>query len=286
MNYPFKNQALNEKIKTSGYVVLPFFSEGEVEQLLSFYNQHHSSSIPGFYASSHSKDTEFRKLMSNEIKRVILDASKVEFSHVEFLGGSFIVKTKEQEHRLNPHQDWSIVDENNSDSFNIWIPLVDVNQDNGAIRVAPKSHLWFSNYRGPNIPDPLSNQMEQLWESMIDLPMKKGEALIYNHKLYHGSTPNKLDTHRIAAVFGLKHVNAGMRYYFGNNGVVEVYESTADFYLNGNIQEGNKELKLVDQTSIRSIPKSSLPFDFDEIESKKATNNNLFSRLLKKFQIR
>ena len=77
-----------------------------------------------------------------------------------------------------------------------------------------------------------------------------------------------------------------MRYYFGNNGVVEVYESTADFYLNGNIQEGNKELKLVDQTSIKSIPNSSLPFDFDEIESKKATNNNLFLRLLKKFQIR
>ena len=191
MNYPFKNQTLNNEISESGYVILPFFNSVEVEHLLSFYKKNHSSSVPGFYASSHSSDIEFRKLMSDEIKKSIFSSTQVHFENVAFLGGSFIVKTNKQVDRLNPHQDWSIVDENNSDSFNIWIPLVDVNQDNGAIRVAPKSHLWFSNYRGPNIPDPLSNQMEQLWESMIDLPMKKGEALIYNHKLYHGSTPNK-----------------------------------------------------------------------------------------------
>lgn len=286
MNYPFKNQNLNNEISESGYVILPFFNSVEVEQLLSFYKKNHSSSVPGFYASSHSTDIQFRKLMSDEIKKSILSSTQVYFENVAFLGGSFIVKTNKQVDRLNPHQDWSIVDETTSDSFNIWIPLVDVNKDNGAIKVAPKSHLWFTNHRGPNIPDPLSNRIEVLWESMIDLPMKAGQALIYNHKLYHGSTPNRTKSDRIAAVFGLKHVEDPMRYYYGNNEVVEVYESNANFFLSGNIQHGNQELKLVAKSTIQSLPSPNLPLEYRKQANTDSTVKKLLSSFLKKFQLK
>lgn len=285
MNYPFQEQSLNNKISDSGYVITPFFSPDEVQSLLNIFLTNHNSSIPGFYASSHSSDKGFRKSMSDKIRKAIISSTKIGFENVEFLGGSFIVKTKDEKNRLNPHQDWSIVDERHSDSFNIWIPLVDVNNDNGAIRVVPKSHLWFSNQRGPNIPDPLDKYQERVWDKMIDLPMKAGEALIYNHKLYHASTPNITDELRVAAVFGLKQKDKPMFYYFGNDSDVEVYKSNVDFFLSGNIQEGNKELELITKSSLEvGINNNQLPSEFNDSNIKVKSGVNLFLSLLKKLR--
>jgi ectoine hydroxylase-related dioxygenase (phytanoyl-CoA dioxygenase family) len=42
-----------------------------------------------------------------------------------------MVKSKGENGSLHPHQDWNIVDEREFNSYNIWLPLVDVNAENG-----------------------------------------------------------------------------------------------------------------------------------------------------------
>lgn len=240
-----KDPSLDNTLLNEGYVVVPFLDQLQVEELKEFFYEHHPNDIPGFYASAHSQDLEFRSRMNDKIKSVYAEAIEKYFSNCEALGGSFVVKTKTQKEKLHPHQDWNIVDEKQYRSFNIWVPLLDLNEENGAIRVLPKSHLWGENYRGPNIADARQQELGAIWEKMHTLIMKAGEALIYDHRLYHASYPNTKDEFRLACVFGIKPAEADMFYYFGKNNNVEVYKSSVDFFMSGDIQKGPEVLELV-----------------------------------------
>ena len=240
-----KDSVLDQRLLKEGYVVVPFLTPNQVEKLKDFFYKNHQNEIPGFYASAHSKDLAFRNRMNEKIKSAYADAIEKYFSNCEALGGSFVVKTKNQNEILQPHQDWNIVNEKKYRSFNIWVPLVDLTEENGAIRVLPKSHLWGENYRGPNIPDSRQDELAAIWEKMETLLMTAGEALIYDHRLYHASYPNIKDEFRLACVFGIKPAEADMFYYYGREKDIEIYKSNVAFFMEGNIQQGPEVLELV-----------------------------------------
>ena len=183
--------------------------------------------------------------MNERIKAVFQRGVDEYFYQCKPLGGSFVVKSNSQKERLHPHQDWNIVDEEMYRSFNIWIPLVDLTMENGVIKVMPKSHRWMKTFRGPNLPDLFENVHEDIWKSMQPLYMKAGEALIYDHRLFHASEPNLTEKLRLAAVFGIISEKTPMYYYCGNNGNVEIFESNPDFFLNEDIQKGPEILRKV-----------------------------------------
>lgn len=246
---------LDLKLLEEGYVVVPFLDENSVQELKAFFFENHPQEIPGFYATAHVPDIAFRKKMNEKIKSVFASAIDKYFVNCEALGGSFVVKSKSQQERLHPHQDWNIVDETQYRSFNIWVPLVDLTEQNGAIRVLPKSHLWGLNYRGPNIPESNPDKIEDIWNDMQTLMMKAGEALIYDHRLYHASYANQTDELRLATVFGIKPSQAEMYYYFGEGEKIGVYKSSVDFFMEGNIQQGPQVLERVGEIASQSSKK-------------------------------
>lgn len=257
-NQVLKSLELDQLLNEQGYVVVPFLDKNAIEELKQFFFNNHPEPIPGFYATAHSSDIPFRNKMNDKIKSVFQSSIDSYFVNCEALGGSFVVKTKSQTERLHPHQDWNIVDENKYRSFNIWVPLVDLSEKNGAICVLPESHLWGLNYRGPNIPDKRADQLEKFWGEMKTLHMQAGEALIYDHRLYHASFPNKTDKYRLASVFGIKPKTAEMYYYYGTEKSIDVYESSIDFFMNGDIQNGPKELKKIKQITLKSLKEKSV----------------------------
>lgn len=240
-----KNNELDIALLNEGFVVVPFLNADQVNKLSNYFYENHPQDIPGFYATAHVKDIDFRKKMNHKIKEVFSDAIEAYFENCEALGGSFVVKSNLQKERLHPHQDWNIVDESKYRSFNIWVPLLDLSEENGAIRVLPKSHLWGLNYRGPNIPESNPNKIEPIWNEMQTLLMKAGEALIYDHRLYHASYPNQKKELRLASVFGIKPKAAEMFYYFGEDGKIGIYKSSVQFFLEGDIQLGSEVLEKV-----------------------------------------
>ncbi len=259
MQQILSNIALDQTLATEGFVVVPFIAEAQVLELRDYFTANHAAAIPGFYATAHSTDITFRKKMNAQIKSVFEKPIAELFQNCTALGGSYVVKSKAQEERLHPHQDWNIVDETAYRSFNIWVPLVDLNQNNGAIRVAPASHLWVDSFRGPNIPDCLAEFNETIWQQMKTLEMKAGEALIYDHRLYHASFPNHTDEPRIATVFGIVPKDAQLFYYFGNGATVDVYKSSLDFFMEGNIQNGPETLQKVQTINAPIFQFKALP---------------------------
>ncbi len=259
MNQILVDKQLDEQLLKDGYVVVPFLDEIRVKELFDFFYDNHASEIPGFYATAHSVDIPFRKKMNEQIKAVFEQPIKTFFHNCKPLGGSYVVKSKSQEERLHPHQDWNIVDESKFRSFNIWVPLVNLNEENGAIRVVPGSHLWVNNFRGPNIPDYFGDYNEVIWNRMKTLNMKAGEALIYDHRLFHASYANKTDNLRIATVFGIIPDEAQMFYYYGNGENVDVYESNVNFFMEGNIQKGPEILNKVQTINPPTVTVTALP---------------------------
>lgn len=240
--------ALDEQLLKEGYVVIPFLSENEVANLVNFYYENHSVVTDGMYATAHVSDISFRVKMNDYIKKIFARAIDETFVNSNPLGGSFIAKGKGNKGTLHPHQDWNIVDEERYRSFNIWVPLVDLNENNGAIKILPQSHAWLKTYRSANISSAYSEVNDLLWEKTIPLFMKKGEALIYDHRLLHASGENFSDELRLAAVYGIIPKDAQMYYYHkADENTVEVFESNPDFFLYGNIFEGPKGLNSIEK---------------------------------------
>lgn len=239
-----KNRNLDTQLLAEGYVVVPFLNDEEIKALTDFYYTHHSSVQEGMYATAHVPNIDFRMKMNDYIKQVFKRAIDEYFMNSNPLGGSFIAKGKGERGTLQPHQDWNIVDEERHRSFNIWVPLVDLQEQNGAIKILPKSHRWLKSYRSANINSAFSEVNDVLWNELTPLFMKKGEALIYDHRLLHASGENHTDEIRLAAVYGIIPQDAAMKYYHQKDDhTVEVYASNPDFFLYGNIFEGPKGLQ-------------------------------------------
>ncbi|MCZ2393081.1 MAG: phytanoyl-CoA dioxygenase family protein [Chitinophagales bacterium] len=239
-----KEQNFDKQLLEKGYVIVPFLDEQTVSELKTFYYENHPQGHEGMYATAHVSDISFRIKMNDFIKEKFQKSIDQYFQNCNPLGGSYIAKAKGGNGALVPHQDWNIVDETVYRSFNIWVPLVDLNENNGALMIEPGSHLWDFNYRSANIPFAYPEKEESLWKNMLSLRMKAGESLIYDHRLIHASPENHTDEIRLACVYGIIPEGAQMYYYHKNeHGDIEEYESNTDFFLYGNIFEGPKGLK-------------------------------------------
>lgn len=230
-----QNEQLDSQLAKEGYVVVPLLNEVEVNDLLNVFNAAHPDEIVPFYATAHHESPEFRNEMNLAIVKAISKQVDEVFNDCRLLGGSFIVKTKSDHSLLQPHQDWNIVDERQFRSFNIWIPLVDLTEMNGAIEILPKSHDWVRGIRHSSIPCAYQQVHHLVWENMKPLYMKAGEALIYDHSLLHASKANNSDSRRIACASGVIPNEAQMFFYWNNNGTIERFESNPEYFMAENI---------------------------------------------------
>ncbi len=238
-----KNDADDAFLEKEGYIVVPFLDAEAVSRLLQLYYDNHKETKEGLYATAHSSDYDFKKGLSDAILKEFNPPIADIFFECRALGGSYIAKYKGEKGVLYPHQDWNIVDEDIFRSFNIWVPLVDTNLNNGGIAVLPGSHKFVKSYRGVNIPDPFMHVNGHTWQYHKNLDIKAGQALIYDHRLLHASAVNQTDVPRVAVVFGIIPSAAQMRLYYMENEVVGEYENEVDFFFKKDILKGPQGLK-------------------------------------------
>ena len=210
----FKNNDYNNSLREKGYIILPFLKKAELEKLNSVFYDFVPQSTDRFFATTHSPDLNLRKSANQAIQEAIKEPISLYFSDGKPLGGAFITKPVGNKGILPLHQDWNIVDETKFRSYNIWIPLVDVNEHNGAVFVLESSHNKTTSYRGPGIASPFSQITDEVMKAMTCLNMKAGEALIYDHALWHLSPENKSNQNRPAMVLGMIPRLAEMRSYY------------------------------------------------------------------------
>lgn len=249
-----KDTKLNEQLFQKGYITLPFLDAAAVVALRKIYfDRHGNDTVEGLYVSSKGKPWNELLEISNAIKGVIEPSVDLYFQNVQKIGGAFVVKTPDKNGILQPHQDWSIVDENRYRSFAIWIALQDTDDHNGAMYVLPGSHEWIRGYRHITIPSVYGKVYDLTWKYMVPVHLKAGEAVVFDHSLAHASKPNISDRPRIASVNTIISENATFRICCNHNGVVEEYECPSDFYVKPEAQNAPFDLPKIKNTDFKMV---------------------------------
>jgi len=192
-----------------------------------------------------SSDLSYRRQITKELKRIFISKLEVLFPKHKVALCTFIgKKSNEPYSKVDLHQDRSFADEANLKTFGVWCPLVDVNEQNGCFQVVQKSH-WLNSVPRSSNGFPYSQEILSLMKQryLTSVPMRAGQALVYDNRLFHGSFPNLTSAERVAAICVLTPKDSPVLLYYRDPQVpnkLEVFKVDDAFY-DSYIQESKPE---------------------------------------------
>lgn len=214
----FKDQNLSKDFDRDGFVKVPFLDDEGVILFRSFIEKY----LPVF------QECKYQTCSTTDLSNpaIVDDVDVFVSSHIQpyvdkYLTnyqpilGNYLVKKPGPDSSIPIHQDWTFVDESKFYSLSIWCALQDTDQNNGNLQVIPKTHKMSPNLRSsPSFLSGFSSIMEKIRSDLMDIPLKAGEAILYNHALLHASPPNNSDKTRTALIFGATHAEAQLLHYY------------------------------------------------------------------------
>ncbi len=259
----FQNKELQKQFDSDGYVLAPWLSAEEVAKLRNTYAGLDLSAISHFHSTSFLPDTEVKKKINADVEAVFGNKVDSTFAHIKKLGSSFLTKPSGQNGIMPVHQDWTIVDEAKYCSVTIWVALEDINEQNGAMQVLPGSHKFSPTLRAPTLDTEYSQLQDYLRSKLTTINMKAGEAIIFNHALFHASLMNSTGQPRLAVTYGLIPEEAQLSLCLRNaEGTLEQFEMPDDMFLHYDTI-GSKPLfgEKIRDVEFTLAPKSQLFFE-------------------------
>lgn len=216
----FLNKDLEKGFTTKGFVKTSLLNDNEVDYLLELYQQTKKEARVDkrFFTSIWSDNKAYRHKVDTQLKSILEPALCRVFNDFDTLFANMMVKKSGENTSLQPHQDWTFVDETRYQSITAWIPLVNVDAENGALEVCPGSHNMKNLIRARFANSPFNKDINEISENLMEsIPMKKGEALLINSRLIHASPNNKSSEDRIAVSIVIKPQEAKAVHYVQDN---------------------------------------------------------------------
>lgn len=234
MRNTFKDITLQKEFESKGYILIDsFLTPLEVNELRTWYDINYHDEFFGFHASMHSLDFDYRRKVHSKIATVFFQKADNLLSSYRPVVGNFTVKESGVESFFDFHLDWSMLNEKKARSITIWVALEDTNAKNGNLWILEGStHLgntWRCSSGLQLFADSRINFNEKKFEKKI-LPMKAGDAIIYDHKLIHGSPANMSGTKRMAINLAMLPKEISSLHYHVENDIIKIYEIDDDFY--------------------------------------------------------
>jgi len=238
----FHDQKLQSEFDQDGYVIVPFLSPAQIKQMLDLYDSLDYDLNSGFHATILSKKVDTKRKVNSEVEKIFAPIADGYLVSYKPLLANYTVKEPGKESLFEFHLDWSMVDEDQFISVTIWCPLVDVNKQNGNLVVLKGSHDLGRSIRGHK--GMFIYTFEKDFKDVIgscekvELALKAGEAVIYNHKLFHGSPPNMTDKVRVAINQAMIPIETeSYHYQLNDQGYIQTYQVDKDFYARYDIDQ-------------------------------------------------
>ena len=234
INAIFRDPEVQEQFDRDGYVMLDFASAEVVKEIGAKFYALFPTLPEGFSSGASIADDGVKQKLFSEMDMVLNQSMDATFINYKKLGSTFLCKAPGEKGHVGVHQDWTVVDEPKYASATVWIPTQDVDERNGALRVLPGSHRFFDKYRNNTIPFSYRGSEQLLWDNMMTVPMKAGQAFVLNHAVIHGSAINNTDKERLVIVYGITSQEAKLVFYYKKNGTndrIEKFEMPDDFFL-------------------------------------------------------
>lgn len=238
----FKDAAAQKELEEKGYVVVKnFINKNEISALLNSFNEHANFNISNFHVSNYSKDFSKNVLIDKEVKAILLPHIEKTLTNYRPITGLFYIKPANKKSNFHIHKDWSLIDERHFSSLHIWTALCDITNVNGNLFVYEGSHRSHANVRGcPNFEYPKESILNRIKSpyKKVNIYLNEGDALVFDHRIKHGSLNNNSAKVRVTAGISVIPKNASLVHYHKNSsGTIEMYEVPDDFYLKFNLTE-------------------------------------------------
>ena len=231
-----QNDDTFRELEDKGYTVLPFLHANEITAIQHLYAQKGIQTLTkSRYTSLEEESEEERMQTKNALLEIVNEKMSSLFLDYKTPIIQFFVKGKKSSGDVDFHSDVSLVlNQSIEPNYGLWIPLVDVNESNGAMIVVPNSHTWYNGVIAG--PWPFYPFMEKLKKKSICVPMRAGQILIFDTRLIHSSSFNNTDTDRLSIVARIVHQTSSL-YSFAENkktGKIDVFREKDDFYYRKN----------------------------------------------------
>lgn len=211
-----KNEDLH-LFSENGYLILPLLSKQTIQAIQNLYeNTKNESGISdkNFFTTIWSNNQSYKEIVGNGLKAILEPLLNQHLQSFKSVFANFMVKKAGENSQLHPHQDWSFTDEEKYFSITAWIPLIDVDEKNGALQVLPKSQLLNNHPRARFAHAPFGDKLDYISQNLMQsIPMKAGEVLMINSRTIHASPPNLSSEDRIAVSIVLIPQEAPMKHW-------------------------------------------------------------------------
>lgn len=199
-----KDPRLDAELEEQGYVLVPGAGRERLRAMRRAHRRTMGRVPAGFDSTIYSSDETRKRTVHRELLGAmapILDTLLTGHRPLmsSFVTKGFVTKAHPETGTMPPHQDWTFVDEDVSSSLNVWIPLVDVDDRNGALSLLPGGHRMPFTVRGTDTPNPFRAVEEAVAAQMVELPMRAGDVLVHDHRVLHSSPPNRRRRPRVVA---------------------------------------------------------------------------------------
>ncbi len=240
MRSTFHDPTAQARLERDGFAVIPFLDPDEVEQLRSGYER--LGRAPGDPAKAcistfHTWDAGYKSATHATIREVFAPHLEATFDRQRALPSNFLVKWPGGMSGFGLHQDLSLTDERYHRSVEVWVALEDTTPQNGQLWFVPGSQDWIPTLRGIQMfPFPFWPVAQRIVQHhAVPVPVRAGEAIVFNHAVLHFSQPNRTDTPRLVAISDLIPEEAQHLHFFGDGaGHIDVYEIDESFWVDNN----------------------------------------------------
>jgi ectoine hydroxylase-related dioxygenase (phytanoyl-CoA dioxygenase family) len=226
-------QELNEK----GFVVKDLLDESEINSFLSdiFLKINNANTKKLNYNTGADLDTQIKNYTFEKIQKVLPQKLDCFFSGYEIISGIMFIKrpSNEESGQVGLHFDPTLLpDESVQRHIDIWIPLIDVDENNGALWMVPGTHRIFPPAHAITIPFPFSNIKDVVQKHGQCIKMKAGQGLIFDNRTIHYSLQNFSSSDRPVLVlsfvpYGTEFISL---YKAPGDSPIEVYKQSKDWY--------------------------------------------------------
>lgn len=227
-----KNEILNKTFEERGYVSFPLFSPQEVQEIKKFYatiKGDHTSANSFFHTTLNTSNEHLIRRVNGFLRPYFQKNLATYLEGFELTIAGFLAKDSGPKTMVNMHQDWTYVDEQKFQAFNLWVCLDDTNRRNGCMQFVPYSHRFVDTLRvSPDIPGYFDSFKKEILPYLVDVPTKAGECVIFHQAILHASRKNISGKQRTACISCAYPSAAKLLHYFSPDppsaGKLEKYE--------------------------------------------------------------
>ncbi len=246
----FLDPGLAECMERDGYVVLPVLDADSIREVMAIYCGAGVTFEQGWHTDMYSANLDYRRATHEQVGKIFADRILPLLNGFRFCCGNFVVKEPHIENTVPLHQDWTIIEHDQSRSLNVICAMIDVPPDHGQLRVLPGSHHAPKRVSfGPVDHLQIAHLLPLIEKQyVVRLQQRAGEALIYDGRLLHASDRNRSDRVRVCYSASFVPQESPLRHYYKDPqapDVLEEYEIDSDFFWKHKLGERPQEGKLV-----------------------------------------